>query len=243
MRTPDTPPLAPPTAPPTHRYLFFKASINASECIITAVKAYCHCPAVLPPLTVREGGAPDDGVPPEDEAARAAATSASRRPLCCLALAAALSASPSAADTCTGGTWGGTLRGPSVAWCLLRPAQPRPVQPKPAAWLEGSGTCVIQRSILVGSTFPTGRSMSDTKKHLSPDLPTSSALTPSPPPPSASFLIPQSHFLRRPASPPDLAGEGGQRSWSSFSPVAMRSTTTAAPSPWSSGPTSLDPQS
>ena len=66
------------------------------------------CSGVL--LTVREGAALVDGVPPEDEAARAAATSASRRPLCCLALAAARSASPSAADTCSmegGGTWAG----------------------------------------------------------------------------------------------------------------------------------------
>ena len=117
---------------------------QSSECILVH-----RCQGILPttalsctaPLTVREGAVPVDGVPPEDEAARAAATSASRRPLCCFALAAARSASPSAADTCmkpggTHGAHGVAHAGPSVALRSLPPARPRPMQPTPA-WRGG----------------------------------------------------------------------------------------------------------
>ena len=125
---------------------------QSSECILVH-----RCQGILPttalsctaPLTVREGAVPVDGVPPEDEAARAAATSASRRPLCCFALAAARSASPSAADTCmkpggTHGAHGVAHAGPSVALRSLPPARPRPMQPTPA-WRGGHMGRYMQR--------------------------------------------------------------------------------------------------
>ena len=130
---------------------------------------------------------------------------------------------------------------PSVSRHLLPPAPPRPVQRTAAAWRGGTwdGTCDV------GGTFLTGRYMSAQQRSiLAPTrLPHQSSLSPSPPSPRC--LIPHSPVSSLAPAPlrPIVLGKGGRRSWSSRSSAVLPLTTTAAPSPRSSGPTSLDPQS